>query len=172
MNYINKGKRGILIFPDFKNMEKIQEIRGKYDELYKMVNPHITLAFPFKKDISNEQLKIELSNLLKDIKPFKIKCKGISFRKDNKVGTYYIFLNIVDGKEIINEINRRIYNQILPEVDLEKYNYEPHITLGNVDDLDEKIELEDEFETIVNEICIEQIGENEESVLVGRIRLE
>ena len=33
MNYINKGKRDILIFPKFKNIDKIQEIRKKYDEL-------------------------------------------------------------------------------------------------------------------------------------------
>ena len=57
MNYINKGKRDILIFPKFDNVEIIQEIRKKYDELYSIIPPHITLAFPFNDDISNDELK-------------------------------------------------------------------------------------------------------------------
>ena len=57
MNYINKGKRDILIFPKFNNINKIQSIREKYDELFNVIMPHITLAFPFDSNISNEQLK-------------------------------------------------------------------------------------------------------------------
>ena len=53
MNYINKGKRAILIFPKFKNIDKIQEIRKKYDELAEILLAHITLAFPFENVISN-----------------------------------------------------------------------------------------------------------------------
>ena len=63
MNYINKGKRDILIFPKFKNINNIQEIRKKYDELFDKIMPHITLAFPFDKDISNEQLKYQLKKI-------------------------------------------------------------------------------------------------------------
>lgn len=48
MKYINKGKRDILIFPQFTNIEKIENIRKQYDELYKILPPHITLAFPFE----------------------------------------------------------------------------------------------------------------------------
>ena len=54
MNYINKGRRDILIIPNFEDIEEIQEIRKKYDELYKIIPPHITLVFPFKNEISNE----------------------------------------------------------------------------------------------------------------------
>ncbi len=42
--YNNKGKRDILIFPKFKNMNIIQEIRSKYDRLATLVAPHITLG--------------------------------------------------------------------------------------------------------------------------------
>ena len=51
MNYINRGKRDILIFPNFDNVEKIQEIRKKFDELYDLIPPHITIAFPFNSEI-------------------------------------------------------------------------------------------------------------------------
>ena len=171
MNYINKGKRDILIIPKFNNVDKIQKIREKYDELFKVIMPHITLAFPFKRDISNEELKKKLEEILKDVKPFFIKCKGITLRKDERVGTYYIFLNIVEGKEIIAKINQKIYEDILTDIDIKKYNYEPHITLGNTDNPNEKIELTDGFETIVNSIIVETIGENEESIISFEINL-
>jgi len=171
MNYINKGKRDILIIPKFNNIDKIQKIREKYDELFNIILPHITLAFPFKNNISNEQLKQCLSNILRDIKPFLIKCNGITIRKDERVGTYYIFLNIIEGKETIRKINERIYKEILKDVDIAKYNYEPHITLGNTDNPNEKIDLIDEFETIVNSIIVETIGENEESIIEFEINL-
>ena len=171
MNYINKSKRDILIIPKFTNVDKIQEIRKKYDELYDVIMPHITLAFPFKKDISNEELKKELMKITKNIKPFKIKCKGITLKEDKRINTYYIFLNIVEGKELLSEINKKIYQNILNDIDIKKYNYEPHITLGNTNNFYEKIELNDEFETIVDSIVIEQVGENEESIIESEIKL-
>ena len=171
MNYINKGKRDILIIPKFINVDRIQKIRKEYDELYEVIMPHITLAFPFKKDISNERLKKELLNITKNIKPFIIKCKGITLKKDKRIDTYYIFLNIVEGKELISEINEKIYQNILSDIDIKKYNYDPHITLGNTNNSDEKIELDDEFETIVDSIVIESIGENEESIIEVEIKL-
>lgn len=171
MNYKNNGKRDILIIPQFNNINKIQSIRKKYDELFNIIMPHITLAFPFKSDISNEQLKQKLLDITRNIKPFKIKCKGVTLRKDEKINTYYIFLNIVKGKEKINEINYKIYQNILKDIDIKKYNYTPHITLGNTNNANEKIELNDEFETMVNSIVVESIGENEKSIIEFEIKL-
>ena len=171
MNYINRGKRDILIIPKFNNIHKIQMIREKYDELFDKIEPHITLAFPFRSNISNEKLKQQLTDIIRDNNPFRIKCKGVTLRKDKRINTYYIFLNIVEGKEIINEINHKIYENILRDVDLKKYNYEPHITLGTTNNPNEKIELNEEFETIVDSIVVEQIGKNEKSILEFMINL-
>lgn len=172
MNYINKGKRDILIFPKFENVEKIQNIRKKYDELYGLIEPHITVAFPFLKDISNKELKTKLVEILKKVKPFKITCEGVSLSKDNRMDEYYIFLNIIDGKEKINNIHQEIYNKILPNVDIKKYNYEPHITLGTIENPKEQIILDEKFETIIDEISVEEIGKNEESNILFTIKFE
>ena len=75
--YNNISKRDILIFPKFKNIDKIQNIRNKYDKLANLVPPHITLAFPFSDIISDEELIEKLSNLLITYKPFDITFKGI-----------------------------------------------------------------------------------------------
>ena len=171
MNYINKGKRDILIFPKFENISEIEKVRKKYDELYGILPPHITLAFPFRNDISNNKLKEQLLDVISDIKPFKVKCKGISLKKDEKINSYYIFLNIVEGKEIIVEIHNRIYKNILKDIDVKKYNYEPHITLGNTNNFDEKVNLNEEFETIVESIIVESIGEDESSIIEFEINL-
>ena len=172
MNYINKGKRDILIIPKFKNIDKIQDIRKKYDELYELIMPHITIAFPFNKDISNQELKKQLLEITKNIKPFKVKCKGVTLRKDKNINTYYIFLNIVQGKDILIDLNKKVYNTILSDIDIKKYNYEPHITLGNTNNQNEKIEIDDEFETIIDTIIVERIGENEEQIIEFKINLE
>ena len=44
MNYINKGKRDVIIIPEFSNVQVIEKIREKFDELYGIVSPHITLG--------------------------------------------------------------------------------------------------------------------------------
>ena len=50
------AQRTIMIFPDFEQMEIIESIREKYDLLYQLVKPHITVVFPFDMDVSNEEL--------------------------------------------------------------------------------------------------------------------
>ena len=171
MNYINKGKRDILIFPKFKNINNIREIRKKYDELFDKIMPHITLAFPFDKDISNEQLKYQLEKITENIEKFKIKCNGITFKRENEINQYYIFLNIIEGKERIEEIHTQIYDNILNDINIKNYNYDPHITLGCVNSTDEKVETEEEFETIIDKIVVERIGEDEESIIEFEIEL-
>lgn len=172
MNYINKGKRDIIIIPKFNNIDKIQTVRKKYDELFNVIMPHITIAFPFDKDIPNEQLKKQLENILVNIKPFKIKCKGITLKKDTKVDTYYIFLNLVEGKDEIKKIHDKVYKNILKDIDLKKYNYEPHITLGNTNNSNEKIKLDEEFVTLIDSIIVERIGEHEESIVEFEIKMK
>ena len=60
----NTYKRDILIFPKFKNINRIQEIRNKFDKLANLIPPHITLVFPFSDSISDQELVNKLSNLL------------------------------------------------------------------------------------------------------------
>lgn len=75
--YNNIGKRDILIFPKFDNIDIINKVRDKYDKLADLVNPHITLAFPFNDEISNNDLINRLSSLLENYFPFKVTFKGV-----------------------------------------------------------------------------------------------
>lgn len=171
MNYINRGKRDILIFPKFKNIYKLQEIRAKYDELANILPPHITLAFPFKNNITNRMLKRKLEQVVNGIKPFRIKCKGITFCEDVKIGKYYIFLDIIDGNNEIRNLHDKIYEKILCNDKGKEYDYIPHITLGTVDRIDSNIKLYDEFETIIDRLAVESIGRREVSNIRFKVSL-
>ena len=162
----NIGKRDILIFPKFENADKIQDVRNKYDRLANLIAPHITLAFPFSDDMSNEELIAKLSNLLKNYEPFSIIFKGVSLSDDN-----YIFLNCVKGSQEIVQLHDEIYKKILPTHFKKHTKYIPHITLGQSNNIEEFSTFTYEFKTIVDEVSIELIGEHEESIIIKNIKL-
>ncbi len=163
---MNKGKRDILIFPKFKNINIIQELRNKYDPLANLIAPHITIAYPFSDNISNKELIKKLTNLLKNFNPFTIIFKGISLSKDN-----YIFLNCIQGNQEIIELHNEIYKQIIPSHLKNSIKYIPHITLGKSNNIENLDSFNHEFKTIVDEISIELIGEHEESIIIKNIKL-
>lgn len=165
--YNNKGKRDILIFPKFDNMNLIQKVRNKYDRLSNLVAPHITLAFPFKDEVSDEELILKLSELLKDYAPFQVAFEGVSITDDN-----YIFLNCIEGTEKIYKLHNEIYEKIIPTHFKKEVKYIPHITLGQADNIEEFKNFNYQFIKIVNEVSVELIGENEESIIIENIKLE
>lgn len=165
--YNNKGKRDILIFPRFDNMNLIQEVRGKYDRLANLIAPHITFAFPFKNEISNEELIFKLSEILKEYSEFKVTFQGISITEDK-----YIFLKCTEGSEIIYRLHDEIYEKIIPTHFKKEIRYIPHITLGQANNIEEFKDFNHKFTTIVDEISIEFIGDNEESIIIGSIKLK
>lgn len=166
MKFNNIGKRDILIFPKFENINLIQSIREKYDKLANLVEPHITLVFPFSNDMSDEYLINSLSELLKNLAPFKIVFGGVSLDENNT-----IFLNCIEGNEKIIELHDQIYEKILPKHLKKSIKYVPHITLGTTNNPDFLQDFNYKFETIVDEISIELIGQNEESIILKHIQL-
>ena len=94
--------------------------------MYKILPPHITLAFPFESSMSNEELKDRLMQALKSVKPFEIVMSGVSLHKDENIKTNYIFLNVVSGVKKIKILHNEIYEKVLGErlvEDLRQYNY-------------------------------------------------
>lgn len=169
MKYINKGKRDILIFPQFTNIEKIENIRKQYDELYKILPPHITLAFPFESSMSNDELKDRLMQVLKSVEPFEIVMSGVSLHKDENIKTNYIFLNVVSGVKEIKILHNEIYEKVLNQK--MSFEYIPHIPLGTTENEQIEFELNDKFKTIVTKVFVEEIGENEESNVLFEVDL-
>lgn len=158
--------RTIMIFPQFKNIGIIDEIRDRYDPLAKLVRPHITLVFPFESEMTNEELEEKLTSSLQNVAPFELTLHGFSKSADN-----YLFLDIEKGKEIIEAIHDELYSKHFKEFYLD-IPYIPHMTVGKLDSQQELIDayesvknIEVSFETIVDKVSVEVIGEHEESII-------
>ncbi len=89
-----------------------------------------------------------------------------------------MFLNVVQGMVVINNIHDRLYNDKLKQFDA-GYNYAPHMTVGKVSSMelldkafDEVNKYNDKFNTVVNKISVEMIGEHEESIIVIEYELK
>lgn len=162
--------RAVLIFPEFENINIINEIRKKYDPLAELVLPHITLVFPFDSELTDKELNLYIKECLRDIHPFKIELEGFS-KQEDPFGNY-LFLNIVQGVDIIKNIHDILYKDKLKEFDL-GYKYSPHMTVGKLTSMelldkafDDVSKYKDKFSTLVKKISVEMIGENEESIII------
>lgn len=162
--------RTIMIFPEFENINVINDIRKEYDPLADLVLPHITLVFPFDSELTNEELKLHLNESLEGIHPFKIELKGFSKQED----TYgnYLFLNVVQGIDVIKNIHDMLYKNKLKQFDACR-DYVPHMTVGKVSSMDlfnkafdDVSKCNDKFSTVVKKISVEMIGKHEESIII------
>lgn len=171
-------ERCIMIFPQFDNMNIIDNIRGKYDPLAHHVKPHITLVFPFRSNIQTSQLKEHLNRVLSSIRPFGLTLKG--FMPVSSFGNY-LFLNIEDGKDEIIKIHKNLYTDILEPyhpVWLKSGGYHPHMTVGKIEDQGEfKVagevvrNITDTFQTTVTKVSIEIIDDNQDSIVEMEVTL-
>lgn len=151
-------------------METIDNIRNKYDPLAKLVRPHITLVFPFKSQISNEELIQILNTRLMSIKSFELKLGGIS-KQEDALGNH-LFLDVLQGMEELCYIHKILYDNELKEFDL-GLPYLPHMTIGKLptaqlleNAFNDIKSMDNTFRTIVNKVSVEMIGDNEESIIV------
>jgi 2'-5' RNA ligase len=162
--------RTIMIFPEFDNIDVINDIRKKYDPLADLVQPHITLVFPFDSELTNDELKLYLKECLSGIQSFKVELQGFS-KQENKYGNYLI-LNVVQGMDVIKNIHDRLYKDKLKQFDA-GYEYVPHMTVGKVSStellekaFDDVSKCKDKFSTMVKKISVEMIGGHEESIII------
>ena len=170
MNKVKIMKRDILIIPKFKNVNLIQKIRLKYDTLAKLVPPHITLVFPFADNISDNKLVSLVKSKVQNLVPFYVNFKGILMNYDTYTQSNYIYLNCIEGSENIQNLHDILYSTFPLSKHLNSnIKYIPHITLGHTDNIN--IKLYDNFESIIDEIVIEKIGEHDESIIIDKIKL-
>jgi 2'-5' RNA ligase len=169
-------QRCIMIFPKFHNLNVIEEIRKKYDPLYTKVNPHVTLVFPFTSDITTERLKEHVTSKVKDLKLFTLQLSGISGGNNG-----FLFLNVKRDKDVLVELHKRLYEGILSEYYpnfLKTYTYSPHITVGRLTESEELMrvveeykDMNDIFEELVEEISVEIIDVDENSIIEMTVKI-
>ena len=104
--------RTIMIFPKFKDMDIIDDIRDRFDPLAKLVRPHITLVLPFEHDMSNEELTKILDNRLSEITPFDLEMHGFN-KQAEEFGNYLAEKNEADREEPLTTTQlRRFFGEV------------------------------------------------------------
>ncbi|WP_232700038.1 2'-5' RNA ligase family protein [Brevibacillus daliensis] len=160
-------QRAIHIFPEFENMNVIEEVRQKYDPLQGIVPPHITLVFPFESEMTSAQLERQVRETLVGVSSFPIQLKGITATLDN-----YLFLNVKKGNDNIIDLHDRLYSGPLAGLMSRRHTYTPHVTVGKVKNETELqtalIETKSftlSFDTIVTKVTSEIIESNGNSTI-------
>lgn len=168
-------KRAVILFPKFKNIEVIDNIRKKYDPLAACIAPHISIVFPFESDMQTDELTEHFNQKLKGIKKFSIQLKN--FTGDFRDG--YLFLNVKKGNDQIIELHDKLYSGILEKYHFKKITYCPHLTVGSLQqqaEFDNAVEeiccICQSFETIIDKVYVENIDIMENSIIEFSYDLE
>ena len=175
----NIKKRTIMIFPQFENINIIDEIREKYDPLSNHVRPHITLVFTFESSLTSIEIKEHLKKVLAGTRCFSMTLQEV-VKIENPLGRY-LFLVITQGNEQIKKLNEKLYTGILQTykpVWLNEGTFMPHMTIGSFttrEDLDIALKdtelIKESFSTMVDKISVEIIDENEDSIIEIEVNL-
>lgn len=103
---------------------KIQEFRERNDPLGMLIEPHITLVFPFESDLSDEALIEHVEAQLVTTNSFHASLCPLP-----TVDSAYVYFSILHGKNQILALHEHLYSGALAQ-HLQPRPYVPHITVG------------------------------------------
>ena len=161
-------KRSIILFPAFDNLDLLDAIRRDHDPLFGYIAPHVTLVFPFASDLTGQEVQRHLEKAIAECSAFEASFR--SFSGDYRDG--YIFLDCVKGNDAIIGLHDLLYSGPLKDEIFNEVPYFPHITVGKVAEpsLFSKIvrelnEMHVTFTCWIDRVYVEQIGEDEQSIV-------
>ncbi|HYK08884.1 MAG TPA: 2'-5' RNA ligase family protein [Candidatus Eisenbacteria bacterium] len=113
----------VVFFPKI-DLEKLQAFREKYDPKWNVLNPHLTLVFPFV-DIPEDGIVSHLTEVAQQVVSFPITLSGFTKSFDD-----YLFLLVSNGREHIFNLHDKLYTGILSSQLRTDIPFIPHMTLG------------------------------------------
>lgn len=161
---MNSTVWAIVIFPAFQPAERqaIDRIRAAYDPLAAVIDPHITLVFPFEVAITPEDLLAHMRQAVEPVVSFDIELRGVTGQENE-----WLFLNVKRGNDPIIALHDRLYSGPLAPYYQPRYTYAPHLTIGHVAPGEpfetafrEAADLTATFQTTVREITAYRITEH------------
>lgn len=117
MNY------AVVNFPTV-SLSNINVIRERYDPTWNIIQPHITLVFPFS-TLSEHQVIEHLDLVIRTEKAFQIHLNGLTNSFDD-----YLFLLVKEGKQEVIKLRDKLYSGILTPYLRNDLPFIPHLTLG------------------------------------------
>lgn len=153
------SKRAIVVFPIFKELHLIRQLRRQFDPLANNIEPHITLVFPFESSLSAEHLQTHIRQAVQGIGPFPIQLHGIT-GSDGE----YLFLNVKRGNDQLIELHDRLYSGALAVYLSEEHTFIPHLTVGRLKNkaaflgaLEEARKVSAVFQAVIEEVAVYQV---------------
>ncbi|MFD2972194.1 2'-5' RNA ligase family protein [Peribacillus deserti] len=130
--------------------------------------------FPSSSPLSSDYLREHIRESIHDLKPFELVMRDVTGSENG-----YLFLNVKKGNDEIIEMHDQLYRGILKSILFREVTYIPHMTVGrlkNKQDFHNALigaeKFHFEFSTIVNEITVEIIDQNQKSNLNFTVSLE
>lgn len=161
--------RTVLIFPELENRAEIDAIRRKYDPLFGLIAPHLTLVFPFEWDIGDEALASLLDARLTGFSSFDLELCGVG-RSVNCFGNF-LYWNVAKGAESLVRLHEELTAHEFRPFD-SGLPYRPHLTLGKLSNIDALNRAYEEIRALplrsvsrVRKISAEKIGPGGESIV-------
>jgi 2'-5' RNA ligase len=155
-------KRAIVIFPKFNELHLIHQLRVQFDPLVNIIEPHITLVFPFESTLSAERLQTHIRQAVQGIGSFPIQLHDITGSEGE-----YLFLNVKRGNDQLIELHDRLYSSVLAGYLLVEHAFIPHLTVGRLANkpaflsaLEEARKVSTVFQTVIEEVTVYQVGGN------------
>lgn len=150
----------------------IHEFRERHDPLSNFLEPHITLVFPFKMNISDEVLVDQVSSKISSFTSF-----VASIHHQPTIESNCMYLEVKEGSAEIKALHNLLYTGLLEQLRQDRL-YIPHITIGRVNSESAQYVIEDakrlQFETkfMINRLKVERIGPNGESIIISEHYLD
>ena len=104
---------------------RIQLLRKKYDPQADFIGPHLTLMFPVRESVGEDNLARHLRGVLGGRRPFPIRLQGFQKSWDG-----YLFLMVREGGADMTDLHGEIYTGLLADYRKEGVPFVPHLTLG------------------------------------------
>lgn len=118
--------RYAVIYRPTSNTAALQTIREKYDPTAELINPHVTLVFPFSSALFDHyRVATHVSSCARQAEQFDARFSRTELSWDQ-----WLFLVADEGRRQFTQLHDRLYTGILRPLLREDIQFVPHISLG------------------------------------------
>lgn len=150
-------------FPEFRDIERIEEFRRRHDPMAPYVPAHLTLVFPFPTAHSQLQVQTHVQRIVSRWPPI-----AVGFRAVRLYANEFVFLMASRGAAAMATLHDKLYTRSFQPHLRRDLPYEPHITIARNADFDalERAFSEAqeafgaEFEGVIREVTLLAVDRN------------
>jgi 2'-5' RNA ligase len=114
-----------LVYYPHINITAINTVRSKFDPTISLIDPHITVVFPFAETTPEEEVARHIESVLHHWTPFEVRLHGFE-----KSWDHWLFLSVAEGKAEFMRLHDELYTGLLAPYLWKAIPYAPHIGLG------------------------------------------